>query len=406
MNKYNICSKMWTDTNINFQSKTFRHCCKQIGQWISLEEIDSLGPDVFEKHESNIENRKIAIEQNELPPACKWCIDTAPNNIKQVWNIWNDDIIEYKLPNLLHNNETTYIDLDIGKSCDLACVYCGPWSSTTWAKELDQPANNVIDQTWKTKVLDNLKEYLLNFDSDRDLTFNILGGEPLLIVDTYDIILYLSESCKHFNKKPVLMITTNLNCKPALLKRLLETIEKTRNIFSWNLSVSIEDIDKRAEAVRYHLDFENFENNLNAVKNKVDHLYLTTTFSIFSFANFHEFFNWSFDILGKNNYTRNWDYSLNNVQEGFTDLAYCPKELIDIDYIKNSYYNNIDGIKVDAFKKQNVIDHLDNMYSRAGTKNINSQFIGFWEQMNLRRNLNYFEIYPLTKIKNYIQEST
>ncbi len=398
---------MWTDLNINFQKKTFQHCCKQVHQPISLIEIDKLKADVFDFHERNVRNRKISIDHNMLPPDCQWCISTAPNNIKKVWNIWEDeDLDEYQKTNdlatLKKTSRTAYIDLDIGNSCDLACVYCGPWSSTTWAKELGQikSARNFIDPEWKEKILENLSLYLLKLDSTEKIVFNILGGEPLLIVDTYEIISYLSNNCKHFKQKPILMITTNLNCKPASLKKLLETLEETKDIFEWNISVSIEDINIRAEQVRYHLDFNKFENNLKAIKNAPDKIYVTATLSIFSFPNFHEFINWIFWVLGVENYNKTWDFTLNNVQEGFTDLAYCPRELIDIDKIKNTYNTLIKDITDrNEHKVRNVMDHLDNMYQRSGTKKPGREFYGFWDKMSKRRNVDYFTIYPLTSMK-------
>jgi hypothetical protein len=397
MKKYNVCSKLWTDLNINFQRKTFQHCCKQTHTPISIDDLMSLKHNVFQHHPVIVQDRKTSLEENKLPQNCKWCIDTAPNNIMKIWNIWDDEWVDKNRHHLTRKNYNGYIDLDIGKSCDLACIYCGPWSSTTWAKELEQPVENTIDAEWKDKILKYLSLYLSYMDNNNKLVFNILGGEPLLITDTYDIISYLARNCKHFNSKPDMMITTNLNCKPALLKKLLDTIEETKDVFNWVISVSIEDVGERAEAVRYHVDFNRFENNLKSIKDKVDKIYLTTTFSILSFANFHEFIEWSFDILGQENYTKTWDYSLNNVQQGYTDLAYCPKELVDVDCIKKVYMDKVKNCH-NRDKIKQVIDHIDNMYNRAGTIEINDKFIGWWDLMILRRNLNYKDFYPLNKI--------
>lgn len=388
---------MWTDININFQRRTLQHCCKQIHTPISYEDLDSLEHNVFEKHHINLRDRKISIEENKLPPTCKWCIDTAPNNIKKVWNIWDDNTIDEIKPLLMDVSYVGYIDLDIGKSCDLACIYCGPWSSTTWAKELNQPTTSVIDPIWKEKTLKHLSTFLKNVDNSNKLVFNILGGEPLLIVDTYDIISYLAESCDHFTYKPQMMITTNLNCKPALLQKLLDTIEKTKDAFEWVISVSIEDIHERAEAVRYHIEFDRFEHNLKIIKDKVEKIYLTTTFSLMSFPNYDEFINWSFDILGENEYTNKWDYSLNNVQEGYTDLAYCPKQYINIERIKQTFINRSLHCKNEMKKKQ-VINHLENMYARAGSKEIDTKFIGWWQDISSRRNVSYDKFHPLDKL--------
>ena len=390
---------MWTDLNINFQQKSFRHCCKQKQTHITINDLNSLEHAVFQHHPVIIQDRTISLNENRLPPNCQWCIDTAPNNIMKVWNTWSDDWVDKHKQNLYTKNYNNYIDLDIGKSCDLACVYCGPWSSTTWAKELNQPAENTIDADWKETVLKHLSSYIGNMDKNSEIVFNILGGEPLLITDTYDIISYLARNCTHFDNKPDMMITTNLNCKPALLKKLSDTVEETKDVFNWVISVSIEDIGKRAEAVRYHIDFDRFEHNLKLIKDKVDKIYLTTTFSILSFSNFHEFVNWSFNIMGHDGYTKTWDYSLNNVQHGYTDLAYCPKELVDIDLIKQTYIDNIAELTdISNWRTNQFLDHIDNMYQRSGTKEITSELIGFWQSMGNRRKINYFDFYPLMSI--------
>lgn len=398
-NNLNVCSRMWTDTNINFQTKTMRHCCKQTPYSVSIDELDQLSHNVFEQHPSNVKDRNTSLNENKLPPSCKWCIDTAPHNMKKIWNIWSEDWITENKDSLYDGSYVSYIDLDLGKSCDLACVYCGPWSSTTWAKELGQPANAMIDDEWKSKTLDKLANYISHIDSSTPLTINILGGEPTLIVETYHIISYIAKHCSHFDHKPMLMITTNLNCKPAQLKKLLNTIEETKDVFTWVISISIEDINERAEAVRYHLNFKKFEDNVKLIKDKADKIYLTATLSLLSFPNFDEFINWSFNILGKENYTTTWDYTLNHVQEGYTDLAYCSAKYVDIDNIKQTYLdniynsNNVNQSKVDAF-----ITHMDNMFTRCGSKQVDSAFTHYWETLSTRRSIDYFSFYPLDKI--------
>ena len=72
------------------------------------------------------------------------------------------------------------------------------------------------------------------------------------------------------------------------------------------------------------------------------------------------------------------NFSLNNVQEGYTDLAYCPKQLIDIETIKSKFRDNA-AQSGRLHKFESVISHLDNMYERAGTKEIDSKFIKWWD---------------------------
>ena len=405
----NICSRLWTDTNISFAKKSIKHCCKQSDNIINLDTIDSLGHDVFEKNQQTINDKNSMIVNNCLPDSCSYCKENDEHSIRHVWNSWSDAFIDHYNTELLNSNFVEYFEFDIGKSCNLACIYCGPWSSTSWAKELGESDNSSdLDQSWKTKILTQLAIYLTQLPKDRRIVFNILGGEPLLITDTYDILEYIAKHCDNFEVKPLVMITTNLMVKPALMDRLLKTVNSTKNKLEWSIAISIEDIKDRAEKTRFHLNWEQFESNVNLIKDKVDKIYFTTTFNFFNYPNFDEFLDWVFDIMGYANYGTYWNLTLNVVQGGFTDIAYMQKEFVDHNRLKNEFSKHINRVlqtpghtatkvKLDSLIG-NFNEHINNLYARAGTKKINTQFIGWWKRMDERRNMSYLDTYPLNEM--------
>lgn len=398
-NNYNICSKMWTDVNISLDEKLMRHCCKQEPIGVGGDELDVYGKNVFEKHPQHVTDRHSMVIDNQLPENCQWCIDSQPNSIKDVWNEWSDDhIVEIK-DQLLDGSFVKYIEIELGKSCDMACVYCGPTSSTTWAKELGYPADNQIDEDWKAQLLENLGLYISQIPSSRRIIFNLLGGEPLIITDTYNVITELAKYSAHFEYRPVMMITTNMNCKSKLFEKFLRLINDTQDIFEWNISISIENVRSRAEAVRYHLDWNRFESNVNQIKILVHRIYLTTTFNILTLDTFDDFINWAFDTFGENEYTNHWDFSLNSVQYGYTDLAYCPKDLVDMHRVRNTYMDRIAHLNnLNTDKVEQFLGHLDNMYARLGTKTADQKFHNYWHAISHRRNLKYTEMEPIKSI--------
>jgi sulfatase maturation enzyme AslB (radical SAM superfamily) len=401
-NSQNVCSKIWTDVNINLCKPTIRHCCKQTSYKSSLDELKSLGPNFFEQYQLNIDNKKQMLFEGTLPDSCSFCKNANGNSIMNVWNFWSDDDVNQKRNTLLNERHTTYIELDIGNSCNMACVYCGPWSSTQWIKELGtKQKNTVINIEWKEEVFKNLKKWLLTFNLSEQLTFNILGGEPLMLSDTYSIVEELADMCRHFENKPVLMLTTNLNLKNSFLTRLLETVDKTKYVFEWIIAVSIEDVGERAEYVRYHLDWELFEKNINSIKNKVDSVYLTTTFTLFSLPEFKEFLDWSFKILGVENYSKTWRYSLNNVQDGFSDVAYLLSEQDNSQDIIAHYENILitNNIEWNRYSDE-FVGHLKNMSSRIGLLEPTAEFFKYWTDMGNRRGLDYFKIPSLNYIRS------
>lgn len=405
----NVCSKLWTDTNINFSKKSIKHCCKQFDNIIDLDNIDKLGPDIFEKNQRTVDDKQSMIIKNCLPDSCTYCKENDEHSIRHVWNTWSDAFINKHNHMLIDQNFAEYFEFDIGKSCNLACIYCGPWSSTTWSKELKEPVDNVdIDQAWKTKILEQLAVYLTQLPKDRRIVFNILGGEPLLITDTYDILEYIAKHCIGFEVKPLVMITTNLMVKPALMTRLLKTVEDTKDILEWSIAVSIEDVKERAEKTRYHLNWTQFEKNVKTIKNKVDKIYFTNTFNFFNYPYFNEFLDWVFDTMGYTDYGTHWNLTLNVVQGGFTDVAYMQKEFVDHNKLKDEFLKHITRVlempnrSVSKLKLDSIVnnfnEHIDNLYARAGTKKINTQFIGWWRLMDERRNISYSNSYPLNKM--------
>jgi organic radical activating enzyme len=403
-NGTNICSKLWTDLYINFQEQTFGHCCKMIHYPVNALTIEKMGKDVFWKNEHHHNDRKAMVEENRLPNSCKFCIDAEPDSIRHVWNTWNTEFIDYNRDRLMAAKETNYIELDVGRKCDMACVYCGPWSSSTWAKELGVGYKNDDEEyaeMWREEVMKALREYVISLPKRLKVVFNLLGGEPLLLPYTYDMLEFLAEVCAeaNFDNKPTIMVTSNLNCKTKLLDRLLETIEKTSDTFNWQLSVSIEDVGERAERVRRHLNWNRFEKNLKAVRQTDTFIYLTMTVNILSLPFLDEYFDWAFQTLGHDRYGQNWDFTMNSVQDQAQDIVYCPPDLVDIEKLIAAYERNIADVNPYYLAKRPVIlQHIRNMGGQLGKRVPDEKFFHFWELQRIKRGLDYTDMYPLPEI--------
>lgn len=389
----NVCSKMWTDLTIDLKSKTFKHCCKQLPYKPNLADIKTLGKDFFINYDLNIKNRKQMLFENELPESCAFCKYQGENSIKHVWNSWTDEYINQNENVLLYEDQTFYIEIDIGNSCNLACIYCGPWSSTTWEKELNIKNSTSNNEEYNALVLKLLVEWIKTFPKNRKLTINMLGGEPLMIPETYAIIEKLIPACKKFDYKPKMMITTNLYTKPKLLDRLFEILEKTSGVFSWEFSISIEDIGERAEMVRYGLNWKVFEDNVGKIIDKVDYIYFTNTINIVSLPYFDEWIEWAFNKMQSKKFGHNWLLSCNYVQDNFTDCAYIPRDLIKLSFIKEKFLSHIqkNNISTETSRVKEFIQHIDNIEGRLGTKIADDNFVKFWRDLSNRRKLDYIE---------------
>lgn len=396
--KYNICSKLWTDINIDFKSCVIHSCCKTYKHQVSLDEVLEHGPNIFDKGNIIKDARSTMVEKDLLPKVCIDCIKSEPNSIRSVWNEWSDLDVERLKPDLLTDNiHTRFIELDIGNSCDLACIYCIPESSSTWAKELGLPNADYMNENtkWVNSVMSALMERISQLPSDNQMAFNIVGGEPTLLEETYSIIDKVAGIANQFDHPPVMMLTTNLNTKPALFKRLLYTIVDTKDKLNWQIAVSIEDIGERAEVIRHGLNWKKFEQNLKDLSMVGCKIYLVTTFNSISILNWIPFMNWCADTLGADNYLDKWAFTMNSVQSGYSEVAYMEPDAFDVEEYK-AHYNRLFEHKVKdstgsirIAKYQEVLDHLDNMYGLLGTKERTYHYYKYWADLEDRRNINY-----------------
>lgn len=368
---------------------------------VDLEEIDELGADVFFKNKRHYPDRQKSVLENIMPDSCEYCIESAPNSIKNIWNVWRDDFIEEQGADLVNAVHTNHIEIDVGRSCDMACVYCGPRSSSTWSKELGVKweVDEDLSAQWTDKVLVALREYILTLPRDYQLTFNLLGGEPLLVTRSYDIIEYLAETCKAFEHKPILMITTNLNCKPALIRKLERTMKATADVFEWQIAISMEDVGHRAERTRFHLNWDRFCDNVEVIKGLADKIYLTMTVNLISFPRTGDFVDWAFDTFGEAEYTRKWDFTLNMVKGGFVDVAYCTPDLVDLTDILLRYKARARHADSNTRKQWQFEEHMINLYKHLGTREPGPEFFSFWDALNKRRPTDYYQVFPLDIIR-------
>lgn len=186
--KHIICSKIYSDINIRIPTKQIVNCCKRI-QYTqpSLEEIKELKTGIFHNRPENLNDKEYILKNNSLSDACRYCKANWPNSIWNTWNVWKDkDWTNDELDLLSNKDHTKYIEIMLGTTCNMSCIYCSEDSSSVWAdlKNIPRQSNNI---EWQNAVLENLYEFIKNNDHSH-LTYSFLGGEPLLQWELFDIL--------------------------------------------------------------------------------------------------------------------------------------------------------------------------------------------------------------------------
>ena len=121
-----LCSKSWTDINIDLSTKTIRHCCKAQGeQYKTLSEsfINS-SPGVIQRREQS----KQGIKHSQ----CNHCWKHEAKSSLSYRDIHNDPTLDYSKTD---EELISFIEIKFDNVCNLGCVYCYEIESSTIAKE-------------------------------------------------------------------------------------------------------------------------------------------------------------------------------------------------------------------------------------------------------------------------------
>jgi MoaA/NifB/PqqE/SkfB family radical SAM enzyme len=204
-----------------------------------------------------IGNINQSIQQSMLngiyPAGCSWC--EKGSNIRslqqRIFDIFPDRSEEnYQLGTF----KLQYLDARWNNTCNLACVYCTPEYSSTWAQELNKPVR--IEKQYKKELL----EYVIdNVENLKEVY--LAGGEPLLMKENELLISALKE------KNPGCHVLINTNLTQIKNNSIFENLVSLKNS---NWLVSVDDSQERFEYLRYPARWNEFTDNLQLLKSQTN----------------------------------------------------------------------------------------------------------------------------------------
>jgi len=169
--------------------------------------------------------------------------------------------------------------IGIGTHCNLKCIFCNPWRSSSIAQEYESKKDSFnkfgivyqgypqgADWDQESKALDTIKKHIVHA---RDIQF--VGGEPLL----KPVYLDLLDEIK--NPENVrLSVNTSLE---RLSDRWIETLSR----FQSSVHASIEAVGPLNDYIRHGSRWENVEANFEKLKQaginvKISHVLSRTSF--------------------------------------------------------------------------------------------------------------------------------
>ena len=185
-----------------------------------------------------------------------------------------------------------YLEITVGRLCNLACLSCGSEFSHTWDK--DEIALGISSED-KIKKLKEVQEYDLdNLDLNnlKHVKFiKVTGGEPFLHKQFLNLIVRLADS--DLAGQISLEIFTNCTWYPAKLE--LNALMKFKHI---QLSPSIDGVGSTNDLLRYPSKWEKIEATLDKwieLRDATGRLNIATatTVSVINAPQLHEFIHWA-----------------------------------------------------------------------------------------------------------------
>jgi wyosine [tRNA(Phe)-imidazoG37] synthetase (radical SAM superfamily) len=159
------------------------------------------------------------------------------------------------------------VNVIIGTTCNLTCVYCCKQYSSAWLKDIEQSGPYFDTNRFKIFPNDQIKKH---FDIQADPEYKLLldelsllspdiihisGGEPFLYNNLYNLV--------SASTAKTIKINTGLGVDPV---RFEQQINKLKDIENIEILISGETIGKLYELVRYGNEFDKFERNLQTVR--------------------------------------------------------------------------------------------------------------------------------------------
>ena len=224
--------------------------------------------DTFNFHNtpSKIDDRKQMLAGKWPKRGCDYCIDIERAG-GQSDRITNLDFPGIHAPVELKNNPLAtqvtprILEIYFDNTCNLKCVYCGPYFSTLWdaenIKHGDSPFQkdaNFADN--KQKIFEWLKVNGHNLTN-----FNILGGEPLYQRE-------LEQCLDLFEQYPApelkLQIFTNLNAKLKYVEKIVSRVRSLidkKCLREFEVTASLDCWGPEQEFVRFPLNLKTWQTN-------------------------------------------------------------------------------------------------------------------------------------------------
>jgi hypothetical protein len=294
-----ICDLKWNYPIFHMERGEFRSCCRTPSKPVSEATLEKLGTDAFLNNYDMLQSR-LALVQGKRHEDCRSCwgledagMSSPRHDPDKFWHQllrsktipynqnYSEELLRVEMSKIqsihhpaLKSHMPYMLEVSLGNTCDMKCMYCNHVYSTQWATERIKHGEITQEQYDREfpKANDKFEEYYWKWFDTVKLhlgRIGAIGGEPLIMPEFYRFVeksILAIEPVKHLRKKRMTFwIVTNLNTPPNYMNKFLEYLPKLTEHFDVEILGSMEAVGNRAEYIRNGLDWERFVSNLDKI---------------------------------------------------------------------------------------------------------------------------------------------
>jgi organic radical activating enzyme len=269
------CSQKFTGLSIDLEKRLLYSCCSAGPEKIDLVWLKENPGQLF--NSANLQQERQDMLDNRPVTSCQqacWIPESLGLESRRT---------QYKTYNLTHADTCTVepevLNIILGSTCNLTCVYCCKQYSTAWTRDIknngayfDSPRFNLMpiddilsrisqNEHKRSEGFDIIVKELSNYKNLKEIV--ISGGEPFLYNEFPDLLNSLSDNEN-------LLFYTGLGVDSRRLVAQLDRIKHKEKITA---VVSAETCDQLYEFTRYNNTYQKFLENLKILQS-----YMTVKF--------------------------------------------------------------------------------------------------------------------------------
>ena len=423
-----LCLAKWKQVSLHLPTGLTNSCYHPPLHRIPVEGLDA-NPGQLHNTPYKKQQRVIMLK-DQRPAECQYCwnmedlgeLSDRHYRSGEPWAAVDLDKIAAST-GLEDNVVPSYVEVNFNNACNLACSYCSPQFSSTWAQEVERHGG------YPTKTAHNSPEH---FQGSRRVIparehnpyveafwqwwptlypqlrhFRMTGGEPLMDRNTYrvfDYVLAMPKPDLHLN------VTSNFSVESALFVKYLDYVKRLckTNIEHFMQFVSVDSgRAHQAEYIRHGLDFDRMYTYVHQYLDQVperNSLTFIATMNNLSVTGMQEFMEMILNLrqMYSHTYQRVWFDTPVLREPAWQSLQILPESYaVQLEQVRDymqahmvTEQNPLHGFK--DYEVQRL--ERDIAWMRQGQQQDNTQaradFYRFFNEHDQRRNTNFLQTFP------------